>query len=408
MSPEPAAAGGGAAAGSAPAEGADREAVSTAAGDASSVPRALIDTAALVHNYREACRLACGGAGVLAMIKSDAYGHGASLCAAALERAGCRIFGVASVDEARQLAEFSDRGSRVVVFGGILAGEADAALAAGAEVVTQEIDVVRALAGRAAASGREAVVHVKLDTGMHRLGVVPDAIVEFVRAAAALRGVRIVAVCSHFAQAESVTGGVTAGQLETMLAADAALKAAGFSLTRHLANSAAILARPEAHLDLVRPGIMLYGVAPDPSLRGRAQLRPVMRLVARVVRVADVAAGEGVGYGHTFHTNGASRIATIRCGYADGYPRNLGNVAEAAIRGRRVPVAGRICMDHTMLDVTGVAGASVGDDVTLWGADPLVEEVASRAGTIAYELLARVAARVRREEAGAAEQERNS
>jgi len=386
-----------------------------ASSSASSGPVARIDTAALTHNLGEVKRLVGAHVGVLAMVKSDAYGHGAPGCAAALATAGCRAFGVASVEEAAVVgpivrAVAGREAVRVAVFGGLLPAEARGLVEAGAEVVTQEIDVVRAVGECASAAGTETAVHVKVDTGMHRLGVVPSGVVEFVRAASAVRGVRVVAICSHFAQAESVTGEVTAGQLEKMLAADAALREAGFTLARHLANSAAILSRPEAHLDMVRPGIMLYGVLPDESLRGRADLHPVMQLVARVIRVADVAVGEGIGYGHTFHTTRPTRVATVRCGYADGYPRALGNVAIAIVHGTRVPLVGRICMDHAMFDVTDVARVAVGDEVTLWGNDPSVEEMARSAGTIGYELLARVGARVRREHApqGTANQRPNN
>jgi alanine racemase len=364
----------------------------------SSGPIRRIDTAALAHNFGEVRRLVGTSIDVLAMIKSDAYGHGAAVCAETLSKAGCRNFGVVTVEEAAALKPIlSPPRACVAVLGGILPSEAGAAVAAGADVATQEIDVVRALGERASAAGTEARVHLKVDTGMHRLGVAPADAVEFARAASAVRGVRLVAVCSHFACAESVTGEVTAGQLEAMLGAASALRAAGFPLTRHLANSAAILSRTEAHLDMVRPGIMLYGVAPDPGLRGRADLRPVMRLSARVIRVADVPVGDGVGYGHTFHATRPTRVATVRCGYADGYPRALGNVAVARVCGARVPLVGRVCMDHSMFDVTDVPGVAVGDEVVLWGDDPHVEELAAMAGTIAYELLARVGARVRRE-----------
>ena len=373
-----------------------------AIGSASSGPVAWIDTAALTHNFAQVRKLVGPRVDILAMIKADAYGHGAPTCAAALASAGCRVFGVATVEEAAAIVPLvkaapAPSPARIVVVGGLLPADAEAAVATGAEVFTQEIEVVRALGERASAAGTEAVVHVKIDTGMHRLGVAPADAVAFVRAATAVRGVRVVAICSHFAQAESVTGEVTAGQLEAMLGADAALREAGFTFVRHLANSAAVLSRPEAHLDMVRPGIMLYGVAPDASLRGRAELRPVMRLAARVIRVADVAVGEGIGYGHTFHTTRPTRLATVRCGYADGYPRSLGNVAIASVHGGRVPLVGRICMDHAMFDVTDAASVAVGDEVTLWGGDPEVEEVANLAGTIAYELLARVGARVRRQ-----------
>lgn len=369
---------------------------------ATSAPLARIDGSALAHNFREVRRLVGPATGVLAMVKSDAYGHGAAICGAVLARAGCRAFGVVTTEEAAELspvvrAAAGPEPVRVVILGGILPGEAAAALASGAGVATQEISVVRALGAAASASGGEALVHVKLDTGMHRLGLPPEDAVAFVREASAVRGVRVVALCSHFALAESVTGEVTAGQLEKLLAADAALRAAGFALERHLANSAAILSRPEAHLDMVRPGIMLYGVAPDAALAGRADLKPVMRLSARVIRVADIAPGEGIGYGHTFETTRPTRLATVRCGYADGYPRSLGNVAVAAAGGVRVPLVGRICMDHAMFDVTGAGPVAVGDEIVLWGAEPRVDEVAGLAGTIAYELLARTGRRVRRE-----------
>lgn len=364
------------------------------------MPVARIDRAALSHNFGEVRRIVGPRVNVLAMIKSDAYGHGAPDCARTLLDAGCRVFGVASVEEAAEIAPVvaapEREAARTVVFGGMLPGDAEGAVAARAEVVTQEIEVVRAVGARSTAAGVETAVHVKIDTGMHRLGVAPEHLVSFVDAAAAVPGVRVVAICSHFAQAESVTGEVTAGQLEIMLAADRALRDSGHALPSHLANSAAILTRRETHLDMVRPGIMLYGVAPDRALHGRAKLRPVMHLVARVIRVADVAEGFGVGYGHTFHTRRPTRLATIRCGYADGYPRVLSNAAIASVRGKRVFLVGRICMDHAMFDVTDVPGVALGDEVTLWGARPDVDEVAALAGTIPYELLARVGKRVRR------------
>lgn len=377
---------------------------SSVASAATSGPVARIDPAALVHNYREVRRLVGRRVAILAMIKADGYGHGASVCASALAEAGCTDFGVATIDEAVAIASnVGGPPARRIVFGGLLPFEADAAVASGAEIVTQEIDVVRALGQRASAAGREVAVHLKIDTGMARLGMAPADAAAFAEAARPVRGVRLVGLCSHFAQAESVTGQVTAGQLEALLAADQALRDSGVVLTRHLANSAGILTRPDTHLDMVRPGIMLYGVVPDPSLAGRADLRPVMTLVARVVRVADVGPGQGVGYAHTFHAKRPTKIATVRCGYADGYPRALGNVAVASVRGVRVPLIGRVCMDHAMFDVTDVAdvaGVALGDEVILWGDDPHVEEISSLAGTIGYELLARVGARVRRETIG--------
>ncbi len=365
----------------------------------SSIPVARIDSGALVSNYHEARRLVGDRVAVMAMVKSDAYGHGALGCAAALARAGCSVFGVATWVEAAELAPLLAAAAplaRLLLFGGILPSDAEAVVETGAEVVTQELAVVEALAARGRATGREVSVHVKIDTGMHRLGIDPGDAVAFVRRIGALQGVRAVAICSHFAQAESVTGEVTAGQLEGLLRADRALREAGLGLPRHMANSAAIMTRKEAHLDMVRPGIMLYGIHPDAGLRGRAVLRPVMRLQACVVRVADIAAGEGVSYGHTYRTAAVTRVATVRCGYADGYSRHLSNLGTVLVEGREAAVLGRVCMDHTMIDVTGIEGVRVGSVATMWGGGICVEDMAARAGTIAYELVARVGKRVQR------------
>jgi alanine racemase len=359
-------------------------------------PVARIDLGALVHNYRQVERLVGPAVAVMAMVKADAYGHGDVAVTRALERAGCRVFGVATVAEGERVARAA-RGARVVVLGGIAPFEAPRVVSAGLEIATQEADLVRALGAAAVAAHGEIAVHVKVDTGMHRLGVAPSDVPPFVEMAAATAGVRVVALCSHFAMAESVTTRVTAGQLEGLLAVARTVCARHPHVACHLANSAAIMTRTDARLDMVRPGLMLYGLYPDAALRDRADLRPVMTLEAPVVRVAEVAAGEGIGYGHSFRTSRPSRIATLRCGYADGYPRALSNRGQVAINGRTASVVGRICMDHTMVDVTDMPGARTGDVARMWGPELGAEEVAARAETISYELVARVGARVERE-----------
>jgi alanine racemase len=148
---------------------------------------------------------------------------------------------------------------------------------------------------------------------------------------------------------------------------------------------------------MVRPGLMLYGLYPDAALHARADLHPVMTFEAPVVRVAEVGAGEGIGYGHSYRTRARSRIATLRCGYADGYPRALSNRGRVSIGGRQAPVVGRVCMDHTMIDVSDVAGVKTGDVAVLWGPGLGAEDVAAAADTISYELIARVGPRVARE-----------
>ena len=365
-------------------------------------PVARIDLSALVHNFHEVERLVGRAVDVLAMVKADAYGHGAVEVTRALVGAGCRIFGVATLDEASQLfqrAGLTAR-ARVLVFGGLLPAYAERAVELGVEVVTHEADVVRALGAAAVAAGRDVAIHVKVDTGMHRLGVAPEDVPEFLSVIGATRGVRAVALCSHFALAESVSTDVTAGQLERLIAASRAAAAVGEPLARHLANSAAIMTCKDAHLEMVRPGLMLYGLYPDASLHGRANLRRVMTLHAPVVRVADVAADEGIGYGHTYRTSVPAKIATLRCGYADGYPRALSNRGTVLFSGGTAPVVGRVCMDHVMVDVSAVGPVRVGDVAVMWGPELPTEDVAAAAGTISYELVARVGARVVRQYVG--------
>jgi len=371
-------------------------------------PLARIDLGALARNYREVVRLVGSSVRVLAMVKADAYGHGDSRVAAKLESCGCRDFGVTTLDEA-QAVRGATRDARIVVFGGLLPPDAERVVDLDVEVATQEPDLIAALAVAAERAGRQARIHIKVDTGMRRFGVEPERAGWLAGLCSKTTSVRAVGLCSHFAMAESVTTEVTAGQVDKLEAAARLLESAchgrdegdgrygRYGIVRHIANSAAIMTLPRAHLDMVRPGLMLYGLYPDAELAGRAALEPVMTLDAPVVRIAEVGPGEGIGYGHSYRTRRRSRIATLRCGYADGYPRALSNQGVVLLRGRRVPVIGRICMDHTIVDASDLDGVDLGDRAILWGHGLDAGEVATLAGTISYELVARVGARVRRE-----------
>ena len=358
-------------------------------------PVARIDLTALSQNYGEVLRLVGPRVRVLAMVKADAYGHGAAAVASALVKLGVETLGVATLDEAEQLGAASGR-ARVVIFGGVAPEDAERAVRLGVEVVTDSRVLADALGARALALGKTVRIHVKVDTGMHRLGVPPAEAVAFAEAVARTPGVEPVAVCSHFAMAESVATEVTEGQLERLIAVARGLAERGLRLERHLANSAAVMTRPAAHLDMVRPGLMLYGLYPDPLLQPVVRLKPVMTLEARVVRLGEVGPGEGIGYGHSFRAERQLRVATLRCGYADGYPRALSNLGEVSFDGRVAPVLGRVCMDHMMVDVTQIGDVALGSTAVLWGDGLPTEKVAERAGTIAYELVARVGGRVRR------------
>jgi alanine racemase len=240
-------------------------------------------------------------------------------------------------------------------------------------------------------------LHVKIDTGMSRLGVLPADAPALLRGLAEIDGVTVEGMLTHFCNAESVEGRETARQLARFTELVGVLESARLRPRFvHAANSAATLTAPAAHFDLVRPGLALYGIAPAPELQGRATLRPVMRFVSRVIALRRLPVGETVGYGATFTAERPTLIATLPVGYADGYPRALSNRGQVWMRGRRIPLAGRVCMDQIMIDVTDVPDAAIGDEAELWGRHLPVEEVAAVAGTIPYELVTRVGPRVPR------------
>lgn len=357
---------------------------------------AEIDGRALADNFAELGRVVGPRVGVLPVVKSDAYGHGLALVGRVLRDAGAERFAVATAAEGETLRAGGVRGA-VVVLGGVYPAEYERVVEARLTPVVWDVEAAAVLAGCARAAGRVVPVHVKVDTGMSRLGVAPADARALLEALGRHDGITIEGLLTHFCNAESVGTGDTARQLARFERLVRDLEAAHLRPpVVHAANSAATLTTPEAHFDVVRPGLALYGVYPSDAARRRARLRPVMRLVTRIVALRSLAQGETVSYGATWVAARPSRIATLPVGYADGYPRALSNCGEVVVRGARVPVAGRVCMDQSMIDVTGVPGAAVGDEVVLWGGELPVEEVAARAGTIAYELLVRVGARVPR------------
>jgi alanine racemase len=357
---------------------------------------AEIDGRALVDNFTELARIAGGRGAVLPVVKSDAYGHGLTLVARLLHDAGAERFAVATAAEGEALRGAGLNGG-VVVLGGVYPAEHERVVAARLTPVVWDVETPRALAARARAAGRVVAVHVKVDTGMTRLGVAPADAPALLRALGELDGIAVEGLLTHLADADTVESAATVRQLAEFERLVAALQEARLRPPLvHASNSAATLANPRARFDAVRPGLALYGVYPAAAGRAVARLRPVMRLVTRVVLRHAVAPGTAVGYGGTFVARRASVIATLPIGYADGYPRALSNRGEVSIRGARAPIAGRVCMDQTMIDVTDVAGAAVGDEVVLWGGPLPVEDVAACAETIPYELLARVSGRVPR------------
>jgi alanine racemase len=368
---------------------------------------ACIDESALAHNFGEAQRLA-GGRDVIAVVKADAYGHGAVPIARRLAASGCRSFAVATVEEAAQLRT-AGLAHGLLVLGGVHdAAEADEAVALGVTPVVQHAGHVALLRKAAAERSRTISVQVEVDTGMARMGISPEDAPSVIESIARDRAFALDGVYSHFACADEPDLAPTLRQLALVREVLAALRSRGVAPRLvHVANSAALLAGDAlaaalpAEVNAVRPGLMLYGVASAPHLAGNAALRPVMSLRTRVANVRWVRRGDPVGYGATFRAKQRGRIATLPLGYADGIPWTLGNRGFVLLRGRRVPIAGRVSMDLITLDV-GNAPVEIGDPVLVFGVPagggaPLrVEEVAESAGTLPYELLVRIGARVPR------------
>ncbi|HTW89320.1 MAG TPA: alanine racemase [Candidatus Binataceae bacterium] len=361
---------------------------------------AEIDLAALRFNYRLLRGLA-PDADMMAVVKADAYGHGAVAVSRTLAAEGCAHFGVATVSEAAELRAAEHRG-RIYLLGGFFPGDARAIVALDLTPFVFDSDSIHAIGAAAAAVGRRNFpVHLKLDTGATRLGLRLDELAGAIDQLRRQESLTLEGVSTLLASAHDPTSPVTDRQLAEFSQALERLAAAGFAPpVTHVANSAALVLRADSHRNLVRPGLAIYGLPPVPAVAERAALRPAMTFKTRILQIKRVSAGTGVSYGHTFVTPRAGTIGVLAVGYADGYRRGLQHGGEVLIRGRRAPVVGAVCMDLTMVDLTEVPDARAGDEVILWGVSGgetiSVNEVARLAQTISYEMLCTVGRRVAR------------
>jgi alanine racemase len=361
---------------------------------------AEIDLRALRANYR-ALNSLVDEADVMAVVKADAYGHGAVEVARALWAEGCSHFAVATVEEAAALRA-AGISERIYLLGGFFAEQAQQIVDLNIIAPLFDLSVIEPLDRAAEALGRSNFpVHLKLDTGATRLGILPADLDATIDAMRQTRSLALEGVFTVLANAGDPASPVTEQQLRVFHHAVGMLREAGFELRlNHVANSAAMVLRADAHFNLTRPGLALYGLPPVHAVRDRLELRPVMTFKTRLMQLKQVPTGCGVSYGHTFVTSRASIVGVLPVGYADGYRRGLQMGGQVMIRGRRAPVIGAICMDLTIVDVTEVPGARVGDEVILWGgageAMISVNDVARLAQTISYELLCTVGRRVPR------------
>lgn len=363
---------------------------------------AEIDLSHLEHNYRALRGMLPRGCRFLGVVKANAYGHGAVPVAKKLVELGAEYLAVACLDEAVELRGAGIR-APILILGPTPAAFARELLEYGLTQTVQSGEEAVALSAAAEQAGKRLTVHIKADTGMSRLGFLCDeerldASVEGIARACALPGLNPEGIFTHFANAdgdEEYSMRQLTRFLETL--DRLAEKNVKFEI-RHCAASAAVLNYPCAHLDMVRPGIALYGHYPDPScvdLDGPGLL-PVMTLKTRVAALRELPAGTCVSYGCTCTLERDSRVAVLPIGYADGLNRLLSGRCEMLVRGRRVPVLGRICMDMCMVDVTDVPDARAGDEVTVFGSELPLEEKADTVGTIQYEMLCGVSRRVPR------------
>jgi alanine racemase len=349
---------------------------------------ATIDLAAIRHNYALAKRCAPGRQ-AFAVVKANAYGHGLGEVVTALSEQADG-FAVASLEEAADVRALQGEARILLLEGCFEAAEYQLAAQLGLDLVLHSEQQVAQLLG--ASLSRPLNVWLKLDSGMHRLGLDEAALRACHGRLQGAAQVGEINVLSHFACADERGHEMTERQLEAFLD----LLDLDFA-QRSLANSAAILTIPAAHMDWLRPGIMLYGATPFAELSAaELGLKPAMTLSAQLIAIRQVAVGDSVGYGGAWRAQRQSRIGTVSCGYADGYPRHAPSGTPLLVRGQRVALAGRVSMDMLTVDLTDLPAAQVGDEVQLWGAQLPVDEVAQAAGTIGYELLTKVTRRVPR------------
>jgi alanine racemase len=377
---------------------------------------AEIDLDAIAHNVRELRRITRPTADLIAVVKADGYGHGAEAVARTALANGARMLAVARINEGVELRAAGQR-APILVMGPTFAPFADQIIDHDLIQGVTGLDEARQLAARAVKRNATIAVHLKVDSGMGRLGLLPDcaapgrdpalpAVAE-VRALTQLDGLRLTGIFTHFAAADETDKSFAALQFDTFQALLDRLTNAGIDVgTRHAANSAGVIDLPQAHLDAVRPGIALYGLYPSSAVaRHTIDLRPALSLKSRILQVKDVPAGFPVSYGMTWKAPRDTRIATVAAGYADGIQRRLSNRGHMLVRGAEAPIAGRVCMDLIMLDVGAIEGVAAGDEAVIIGrqgeAEISADTVADLLDTINYEVVFTNLARVPRRYIGA-------
>ena len=375
---------------------------------------AEIDLNAYAHNIKELRRITHSNARLMAVVKADGYGHGALEVAREALQNGAEWLGVARIDEAIRLRR-QGLVAPILIFGYTPPDLAKQIIEFDLIPTVYSFATAEILSANARSIGKTIGVHVKVDSGMGRLGLLPDTLVSRnkskdmkngavreIESISKLAGLHIDGIFTHFATADSADTSYAKKQLEIFLDFIDQVRGSGLEpFLIHAANSAALLQLPESHLDMVRPGIATYGLWPSEEMnKMQAELKPAMALKSKIIHLKKVPVGFNVSYGITYQTQHPTTIATVPVGYADGYNRMLSSRGHMLVHGKKVPIVGRVCMDLTMLDVGRLSNVNIEDEVVIFGqqgnASITADEIASRLNTINYEIVCTITARVPR------------
>jgi len=367
-----------------------------------------IDLEAFRHNLKEIRKILNPGTEIMAVVKADAYGHGGEMIACEAASCGAAFLAVARMNEAIQLRDCGIE-IPILLFDDCVSENTERYLELNVRPTINSFDEAEKFSNKASRSGKKIKVHIKVDTGMGRLGFLADGLTtdqEYysltgeIKRISELPFIEIEAVYSHFANADTKDKTHANQQLSLFLKLKKELEnILPQKILFHMANSAGLMEIPDSHFDIVRPGIIMYGLYPSDEVdKSRINLKPVMSFKSKIIHIKKVSAGFKVSYGSTFVTDRETIIATVPAGYADGLNRLLSSRGEMLVRGKKAPVLGRVCMDLTMIDVTFIDGVSLNDEVVIMGSQGgmtiSAEEIAEKTGTINYEVVTSIAPRV--------------
>lgn len=353
-----------------------------------------INLDAIAHNVKKIRQIVGKNTQIIAIVKANAYGHGAIEVSETLLENGVTMLGVGVIEEGVVLREANIK-APILVCGLTTDDQYESLIVHNLTATVCDLKAVKILSRIASKNKKKVGIHIKIDTGMGRLGISSEDTLNFVKEIGKMENIEIEGIFTHFAATNEEDGNYTRKQFEKYKKALLELERGGINIPlKHVANSTAILNSSRFHLNAVRPGMIVYGLFPSPRIKQIVQLRPAAEFKTKIIFLKEVSAGKSIGYGGTYTTTKPTRIATLPVGYADGYSWLLSNKGEVLVRGERAPIIGRICMDLCMIDVSHIRGVQIGDEVVLWGKQGSkmisAEEVAQKIGSIVYEVICMV------------------